>query len=454
MKNNKKSFIYCCSIIALCFLWTSCGYLSWFYRLSEYTTPAKVDLLSEVVGYIFQAIGILAVSVLIKKNSVYASNRKHFTAVLILDAAFIVLSATANNLVSALVLGYIMNLLHGAVAAYYLFMLATRLEWNMRALSFGIGYGIASIASWLISRIGTGNFLTTNYALIIYVILAVFTILLIHFCKDVVTYQDNTNTNRITKQAIKPVTILIAIITIFLLTVSRGIGFYFPSADLSSGINLEFSRAFYAVGLILAGIICDRKRSYGAILSVTALICPFIMIALSGEVGSSIIFWIIGYILFGFLNVYRIVVFSDISTSNNKLLWMAAFGLLFGRLGDACGNFIGIYFTDNKILLVSLTSVLFVISTILFFMLYNGLYMNVADVSDNEDDKLFSFMKTYDISTREADVLKLILSGLSNSEISSNLYISENTVKFHIRNILKKTGCANRKEILTLYRGK
>lgn len=407
--------------------------------------------MTEVVGYIFQAAGILAVSILIKKNSVNAINGKHFAAVIILDAVFIVLSATANNLVSALVLGYIMNLLHGAVAAYYLFMLATKLEWNMRALSFGIGYGIASIASWLISKIGTGNFLTTNYALIIYVLLAVFTILLIHFCKDATTYQDNTHL--ITKQAIKPSTISIAIITILLLTVSRGIGFYFPSADLSSGINLEFSRAFYAVGLILAGIICDRKRSYGAILSVTALICPFIMIALSGEVGSSIIFWIIGYILFGFLNVYRIVVFSDIATSNNKLLWMAAFGLLFGRLGDACGNFIGIYFTDNKILLVSLTSVLFVISTILFFMLYNGLYMNVTDVNDNEDDKLFSFMKTYDISTREADVLKLIISGLSNSEISSNLYISENTVKFHIRNILKKTGCANRKEMLMLYRG-
>ncbi len=35
----------------------------------------------------------------------------------------------------------------------------------------------------------------------------------------------------------------------------------------------------------------------------------------------------------------------------------------------------------------------------------------------------------------------------SNSEISSVLYISENTVKFHVKNILKKTGCSNRNEI-------
>lgn len=452
MKNNKTIFLYCCSIIALCFLWTSCGYLSWLYRLLEYTTPGKADLMSEVVGYIFQAIGVLTGSLLVKKNNENANSKKQFTIVIILDAVFIVLSATANNLVSVLVLGYIMNLLHGAVAAYYLFMLATKLEWNMRALSFGLGYGVASVASWLISKIGTGNFLTTNYALIMYAILAVFTILLIH-SKAATTNQDNTNIVQASKQVIIPSTIAIAIVTIFILTAARGIGFYFPMADLSSGINLEFSRAFYAVGLILAGIICDIKRTHGSILSVTALICPFIMLALSDEVGSSIIFWILGYILFGFLNVYRIVIFSDIATSNNRLLWMSAFGLCFGRIGDAVGSFIGISLSTNKIALIFFTSIMFVIATVLFFMLYNRLYVNITTVDDNEDDKLFSFMKTYDISSRETDVLKLVISGLSNSEIASNLYISENTVKFHIRNILKKTGCANRKEMLTLYKG-
>ena len=84
-------------------------------------------------------------------------------------------------------------------------------------------------------------------------------------------------------------------------------------------------------------------------------------------------------------------------------------------------------------------------------MLYNKLYVNIAPVKENEDDKFFSFINTYNISTREIDVFKLILYGLSNSEISSNLHISENTVKFHVRNILKKTGCANRKEIVILY---
>lgn len=136
MKTDKRFFLYCSSIIALCFLWTSCGYLSWLYRLLEYTTPDKADLLSEVVGYIFQAMGILTVSLLVKKNNENANSKKHFIIVIVLDAIFIALSFTSKSLVSALIFGYIMNFLHGAVAAYYLFMLATKLEWNMRALSF------------------------------------------------------------------------------------------------------------------------------------------------------------------------------------------------------------------------------------------------------------------------------------------------------------------------------
>ena len=441
MKRRNNSFPYCCSIIALCFLWTSCGYLSWLYRLLEYTTPNNADLLSEVVGYLFQAIGILAVSFLIKKYKEYKDYKKHFTIAIITDALFIGLSATSKSLTTALIFGYIMNFLHGSVAAYYLYELTTGLEWNKRGIAFGLGYGIAS---WLITKIGTGNFLTTNYALIAYTLLIVITIILVQ-CNRTGT------TNADCGQTIHPSTIAIAIFTVIILTTARGIGFYFPAADLSAGISLEFSRAFYAMGLILAGIICDRKRTYGVLFSVTALICPFIMFALTDEIGSSIVFWILGYILFGFLNVYRIVVFSDIAASNKELLWLAAFGLLFGRIGDAGGSIIGMSLHTNKVALVIIATTLFVIATGLLFMLYNKIYANAAPVKKKEDDKLFGFINTYDISTREIDVLKLVLCGLPNSEIASNLHISENTVKFHVRNILKKTGCANRKEIVILY---
>ena len=50
------------------------------------------------------------------------------------------------------------------------------------------------------------------------------------------------------------------------------------------------------------------------------------------------------------------------------------------------------------------------------------------------------------ITLREIDVLRAIASGLSNQEISNQLYISENTVKSHVHSILEKLNLSDRKE--------
>jgi DNA-binding NarL/FixJ family response regulator len=49
-----------------------------------------------------------------------------------------------------------------------------------------------------------------------------------------------------------------------------------------------------------------------------------------------------------------------------------------------------------------------------------------------------------DLTERELDVLKLIASGLTNSQIAEKLVISENTVKGHVSNILSKLHLADR----------
>ena len=52
--------------------------------------------------------------------------------------------------------------------------------------------------------------------------------------------------------------------------------------------------------------------------------------------------------------------------------------------------------------------------------------------------------KSEALSDREREVLRLLADGLSNKRIGETLYISESTVKFHIRNIIRKLGVSKR----------
>ncbi len=51
-----------------------------------------------------------------------------------------------------------------------------------------------------------------------------------------------------------------------------------------------------------------------------------------------------------------------------------------------------------------------------------------------------------DLSPREGEVLQLVAQGATNKEIADSLFISENTVKTHLRSIMEKLHLANRSQ--------
>jgi PAS domain S-box-containing protein len=55
------------------------------------------------------------------------------------------------------------------------------------------------------------------------------------------------------------------------------------------------------------------------------------------------------------------------------------------------------------------------------------------------------------LSARQVEILALVAEGLSNAEIASRLYLTESTVKWHVRKILRALGVANRAQAVARY---
>lgn len=481
---GKTTPIIICVLIALCFLYTSAGYLSWMYHLIDFYPASNVDVLTEVVGYIFQALGILIVSTIIKRNTTIepSLHRGVSIAILIIDLVLIVLSCIAPNAATALLFGYLMNLAHGLVAGVYLTLLITHVPQQNRALVFAIGYAAGTVGSHLLSTLGSNNFLRDNRVLIIYAIITLLAIIILyHFyahslqinmpnmtantgskgnteLKDITGSKVNTSSadspgitgaHSQSFRALIDNPVFLTLLTVFLLCTVKNMGFYFPLSDVTSAsISLEFTRVFYAVGLIIAGIINDRSRKWGSVCCIAPLVLPFAMLALGSTLTSRDILWIISYLFFGFYTVYRVIVFADMAGKARELTYSAPLGLMVGRLGDAIGSGLGITLTKYPVILIATCFIAFMASMFLFINMFSKLYIIAAPSTRTLEEKLLDFQGHYQLSAREMEVLKLVMDSRNNTEIADDLFISYNTVKFHIKNLFKKTNCSNRAELI------
>lgn len=68
---------------------------------------------------------------------------------------------------------------------------------------------------------------------------------------------------------------------------------------------------------------------------------------------------------------------------------------------------------------------------------------------DTEEIKVVEeIIKKLRLSQREGEILKFLIQRLSISEIAENLFVSQNTIKFHIKNLYTKLDATNRSELL------
>jgi DNA-binding CsgD family transcriptional regulator len=460
------------TLVASCFLLTSIGWLVWVYHLMDVVPVESVDLASQVAGYLTQAVGIGIYAAVLRVRP-DLDMRPPTLAAIALYSAFLVPAATASAPAEALALGYLCNIACGFIAGFYLHCLARLVPQNRRGTVFGCGYALATVLAWPLSLIGDGAFLHSPNALIGCGILA----FLAFYCvgtayREPATSQEapavakaspapnpvnascGTARSNLPQGSLRtPIThglIVLAAFCILLMCLVKSLGNGFPATDMEAGIDLELSRLFYAGGLVIAGIVSDRNRIYGMICCMAALALPFITLSLASMSAPALTLWSLGYFLFGFFAVFRVALFADIATATDKM-WISGWGLLIGRIGDAVGAAVCLLLAQQLPILVILTALLFMASVFLCFWLYHRLYAASQPQQLTERQIFETFAAHHDLSAREREVLRLVLDGKTNAEIAAELFVSESTVKFHVRNLLKKTGCSNRLELNAKY---
>ena len=76
-----------------------------------------------------------------------------------------------------------------------------------------------------------------------------------------------------------------------------------------------------------------------------------------------------------------------------------------------------------------------------FYMATDGMPTVLASVADADPDTV-----ARDLTRRELEILRLVAEGHSNSQLAKMLWVTEQTVKFHLSNIYRKLDVANRTE--------
>jgi DNA-binding NarL/FixJ family response regulator len=92
-----------------------------------------------------------------------------------------------------------------------------------------------------------------------------------------------------------------------------------------------------------------------------------------------------------------------------------------------------------------------------FLEMVNGLERGEAAITRSLTMRLLKHMTALEpesgrtpLSERELEILRLVATGKSNHAIAEQLLVSENTVKYHLKNIMQKLGVSNRTEAVTL----
>lgn len=210
----------------------------------------------------------------------------------------------------------------------------------------------------------------------------------------------------------------------------------------------------FVFSAITAGIIADRKgRKYLLYIGIALLGLSFTLYSFSLNI---LTYFLIQTLLqsgWAFLDVFVWVIAADIAVQKNNFYYYT-YGIATMVAGVAMGAFLSVVVKQLdgiQSLPVGLMAYLPLFIAVAMLGLTPETLCKKSDLSEPiEMENLDIPIIIEKLTPREKEIAILLYKKLSNKEICELLCISNNTLKTHLRNIYRKTGAANRKELRSL----
>lgn len=445
---QKKTLIYIVFIAGI-FFCSNSAFISQIYILKNYFSNTYIEVISMRYNYIVQIIGLLVYSLMLKKFPKLIQRKEIYVASLSISSIAITTMVLFPNSKIVIISGLFLNFL--CISGFALALIATNIPQNEQAQTIALGYSLGTISTFLLSIIIGDEKLSSPDIVAIYIIVFFCLILLVCKLPQIDIPKENAEGTFFKARNFDKKTIILMLVMLFLMSLLSSYGTTLTiNAVINDKVHFEYTKLYYAAGLILAGMIADKNRRQIAICCLVSCSFPFVAIAFFNEETLYILAAALNYAALGFFTIFIITLFLDIASKDNAYIWLTPFGIIISQLGGIIFSFFNKYVIKSYVIGPFLVAMIYIPLVFCFIFVFNKLYSNPIKAPFNLEQRFRELTEEYTLTKRELEVLMQLYEGCSNPEISANLFISEPTVKFHVGNILKKTNCKNRIEVVSL----
>ena len=264
---------------------------------------------------------------------------------------------------------------------------------------------------------------------------------------------------------IKPALLLLCIF-VFIITINSGLMYQVinPAFEQLTGLVSWYWAVPYIIALaIVRNLPMSVSRAKILYIGMAMIMGTFISFMLLGR--SPLDYLVIDTLMLGACGIFDLFwwsILGEMLDYNNNAAKVFGIGLSANVLGVLSGGVIGMTVTsiglpDAEVAVIALSIVCVTLVMLpslnrqLVLLLKNHAYLNTYDnMSKTQQLDVLQQVKALDpLTVREQEVLQLILAGKSNRDIAGDLFISENTVKTHARNIFSKYDVGSRAELIS-----